>query len=419
MAGAARGRVRLIVVDTNLLDVDMHNFNFARGVARDGRRFGLAPRIVVPKRAPASLVQALHARAVLSFSAADTLMQDRLSWRIAETVDGGALLAADLAALDGSAAIADSVVLLPTASSREILALALALERIAPPRAIVMGFHSLRTGDPDRRPTNQVLGLLRYAMNRLRRVFPPERILVHATTGLLAKDMADLLRHQVRVCPHPIWYDLAAPVLDAEAPPPDGRTTFAVLGGNRLDKGSDMVAGIAREGVGLADRARLLVQLLPRLREPAGTSIADALAGNPLVAIRRGVMPESAMLHHCATADAVLLPYDPAEYRDRASGIFAMAVAMGRPVIAPAGTWMAERLQAGEATGIVVQVHAAFAYVAAMRRFLVEPARFQAAAAQRAAPWRARESGLRYLEAMVRDLDRAGLWTGPQMSSSG
>ena len=62
MAGATGGPVRLVVVDTNLLDIDMHNYNFARGVARDAGKLGLAPAILAPRRAPPALVLTLGAR---------------------------------------------------------------------------------------------------------------------------------------------------------------------------------------------------------------------------------------------------------------------------------------------------------------------------------------------------------------------
>lgn len=418
---AGQPPLRVVVVDTNLLDVDMHNFNFARGLWRDGPGVGLDPQILMPVRAPDEIADAVAGHRVLSFSAAETLMDDGLSWRIAETIDGGARLADDLAALRGAAALADAVVLLPTASSREMMALALAIERTGPPRAIVLGFHSLRTGDPDRRPTNQVLGLLRYAMNRLRQVFPAERILANATTGLLARDLAEVLRHPFRIYPHPIWYDLTAAEPSRGLPPADGRTTIAVLGGTRADKGGALLAEIAGHAAPLADRMRLLVQLMPRTREKGGVAIGEGIRPGPLVAVYRGVMPEATLLHCVRTVDAVLLPYEPGEYRDRASGIFALAVAMGRPVIVPADTWMAERLQAGEATGLVVSQHTARGYAQAMARLLVDPGQFLRAAASRAEGWRMRENGVRYLEAMIRDLDRAGIVSARagQMASSG
>lgn len=41
------------------------------------------------------------------------------------------------------------------------------------------------------------------------------------------------------------------------------------------------------------------------------------------------------------SADIVLLPYDAEAYRRRSSGILVQALAMGRPVVVPAGTWLA------------------------------------------------------------------------------
>lgn len=419
MTMVGRPPVRLVVVDSSLLDIDMHNFNFARGVVRDGPKLGLAPRMVIPRRAAGRLAETIDASAVLSMSVDDLLMQDGLSWRIADAIDGGAMLADDLAALDGPDAIGGAVVVLPTATAREMLGLALAIERGHRPLAVVLGFHELKTGDAEQRSTNQALGLLRYATNRLRRVFPAEQILVSATTGALAKRLAEILNHTARLWPHPMWYDLALPAPDPAGPAADGRTTIAVLGGTRRDKGGELLVDIARHAQPLAGRARLLVQLMPRSRGREGNPIAEGLADDPLVVVRRGTMPESVLLHHCGTADAILLPYEPEEYRERASGIFALAVALGRPVIVPDGTWMAERLREGEATGLIVAVHAAFAYARAMARIVDDRARFLEAAALRAASWRARENGVQYLAAMIRVLSEVGFWPAGHIGSSG
>ncbi len=46
-------------------------------------------------------------------------------------------------------------------------------------------------------------------------------------------------------------------------------------------------------------------------------------------------------------ADLILLPYDVASYRRRSSGILVQALACGRPVVVPAGTWLSEVSPAG------------------------------------------------------------------------
>lgn len=46
-----------------------------------------------------------------------------------------------------------------------------------------------------------------------------------------------------------------------------------------------------------------------------------------------------------SASDLILLPYDAAAYRNRSSGIFAEAIALGIPVIVPDGTWMSSQMR--------------------------------------------------------------------------
>ena len=401
--------MRVVVIDSNLMTLDMHNCNFARGLMRDASRFGLQVRVVIPQAAARDVVALLGARAALTLSLNDTIMPDRWSWRIAEAMDGGTVLAGDLAGLDGDAALEGAVVWVPTAGPREMLGLALAIRRTGPPAAILLGFHHLRHEDEDPVAVNQVTGLHRYAFNRLQERIPAERIIVTATTGALAAAMAQLLGHSAAVYPHPIWYDLADPQPDPMGPPADGRLTFAVLGSTRPDKGTSILPGIADHAADLADRARLLVQVMPRYRRRGQPDLDTLLEGRRLVVLRRGALPESALLQYVEDAAAVLLPYDPAEYGNRASGIFAYAAAFGRPVIVPAGTWMAEQVERRRAAGAVVAIHAPFAYAAAMRRVLANLGDLTAAAGRLAPAWRQQESGPAHIAQALSDLRQCGI----------
>jgi hypothetical protein len=53
--------------------------------------------------------------------------------------------------------------------------------------------------------------------------------------------------------------------------------------------------------------------------------------------VRRNVLTANEYLARLAEADLLLLPYDPAVYRTRGSGVFSDARAIGVPVIAPVG----------------------------------------------------------------------------------
>jgi glycosyltransferase involved in cell wall biosynthesis len=54
-------------------------------------------------------------------------------------------------------------------------------------------------------------------------------------------------------------------------------------------------------------------------------------------------------------SDCLLIPYRKNEYYSRSSGIFAEAVAAGKPVITTADTWMGSQIQEGKGSGILIR----------------------------------------------------------------
>jgi glycosyltransferase involved in cell wall biosynthesis len=60
--------------------------------------------------------------------------------------------------------------------------------------------------------------------------------------------------------------------------------------------------------------------------------------------------------HHLLhRVDAVVLPYDPGHYKDRASAVFIQAAQAEKPVVVADGTWMASELRRGRAGGVTFQ----------------------------------------------------------------
>lgn len=60
----------------------------------------------------------------------------------------------------------------------------------------------------------------------------------------------------------------------------------------------------------------------------------------------------SALIARCS---AVILPYDPIEYLERASMLFAQAVINQKPIITTSGTWMANEILNRNASGLIYQ----------------------------------------------------------------
>ena len=57
-----------------------------------------------------------------------------------------------------------------------------------------------------------------------------------------------------------------------------------------------------------------------------------------------GPYDEEKYLQHMVTADIILIPYHTNQYANRSSSILVEAMALGKPVIVPAGTWMASQV---------------------------------------------------------------------------
>jgi hypothetical protein len=77
------------------------------------------------------------------------------------------------------------------------------------------------------------------------------------------------------------------------------------------------------------------------------------------------------------SADAVVIPYEPADYRVRTSAVFCESVAAGKAVLAPAGTWMHEQMTAMEGGGIAFAPYEAPALAAAISEVAASPDRYR------------------------------------------
>lgn len=138
-----------------------------------------------------------------------------------------------------------------------------------------------------------------------------------------------------------------------EAGPPSHGPTIGLLGMPRDEKGSgvwvDLISKVAqrRAGVGFTVHARSSGQ---------AASFAQSLAPLPpstKVTIWPAPISRADYVTSLRSCDLVVLPYEPQAYAMRASGIFADALAMARPVVAPDRTWLSDRLAEGWGAGEV------------------------------------------------------------------
>ena len=181
------------------------------------------------------------------------------------------------------------------------------------------------------------------------RAYPEcDKVRFHTDTCELAADYAALTGFAFGVLPIPFRADLIPP-----APPRSSTNPLRILflGDLREEKGFMKLPALVRGMRG--ERVQFVVPgaLHPEERDPAMLAALAVLETYPTERVERphrdGFVPAEDYYRLLASADVVLCPYDAKAYRSRSSGVFAEAVAAGKPTVVPAETWMASEQWSG------------------------------------------------------------------------
>lgn len=399
---------RLIIADPGLRTALGHHLGYTLAVAEAARRRGIAPVVLASARFGGGLPEGIdcrpsfasayqsaggggRARALL-FGAASYLPGPLAGWvapplralrrRLHRTGADwfGAELAAALAGLGDTRA---DLVLLHSVSASNLVGLETA---VAGRLALVLRRTPAEMDRDDAGPL-PVAVLLNRLAGRL-----GGRLWLAADTVPLAGLWAAALGHPVAVAPLPV---VAPPVRTA---PPGAPPHLVFAGGARAEKGYGLLPGLV---AALAGQARFTIHSGPigaaddplvqrahrRLRAAAGPGLT--LLEHPL--------PPDDYLALLRAADLLLLPYDPAAYGPRSSGILAEARAMGVPAVVPAGRWMEQA--AGPEPALVFATPAGFA--PCVRAALARLPVLLAGYAEAAPAWRAQHSPAALLAAIL------------------
>lgn len=193
----------------------------------------------------------------------------------------------------------------------------------------------------------------------------------------------------------------------------DGVLKVAYLGDARLEKNfhwiPDAVGAVLREPR-LAERVRFTLQCNFNVEggELHQLAAKQRLAQFPSRIVTLFDRPLSNEEYYglLADADVVLLPYSPANYKARSSGILVEAMAAGKPVITTRGSWMESMMAPG--AGAVVDGPSAFGL--ALVDVLLDIERHAAAALAEAPRMLEWSSGANFIRTLGRHLpDTSGL----------
>ncbi|MBM3979150.1 MAG: glycosyltransferase [Planctomycetes bacterium] len=221
-----------------------------------------------------------------------------------------------------------------------------------------------------------------------RALAPSPRVRFYTDTPELAADYAALAGFNFEVLPIPFRAELIPP-----APPPSDPVRVLFLGDLRDEKGFTKLPPLVRA----LSTERCVQFVIPgalhsqEQSQPMQAALAD-LEAHPAELVARphasGFIPAEDYYRLLAGADVVLCPYDVGAYRARSSGVFAEALAAGKPTVVPAGTWMAREQPPGAGETYTD----ASELLRALGRVCRDIARYRATADRARAGWRARHS---------------------------
>jgi hypothetical protein len=294
----------------------------------------------------------------------------------------------------------EDLVVVPYATDVELLGLAQWAERLAAAgsalpflAAIIHRPDFAWTWDAAKHALVGDPSFLGYACERLARAAGPQGHVVLTTTEMLARALNQMAGVGAVPGCASAYYDVLDDALPRTLPSPSGGGRFdvAVLGQTRPEKGSTILAAIVRTYLARRPEARLAIQL----SNHAATARIDnraEIADDPRITWHVGSLDSATYAGTMAAAGSVLIPFVPERYIMRISGIFSDALALGRPVVVPPGTWMERMLVAGYGAGVVAEEPSVEGYTLALERVGLDGDRIGTLARDRAAAWRRDQS---------------------------
>lgn len=334
MAAARRAGVPLKVYGARTMEPEVSSLTGAKGVHE------LTPRIVSRFGLPGRFTKTPepHCQPMINFMAWSEAFREACT-AVADDDIGG-----------------DDLLVVPFASINEVHGAALWLDTLhagARP-AVLFNFHEPHYAWAVGEDRDRVRGdftLSRYAGFRLRALLPAHKILVTAAEPRLCRLLEQALGVRCHLAPMLMNYD----AFGHDAAPVDGRAKtpiLAVMGDFRGEKGSGRIVQIFLAVHARVRAWRFSLQVRHQeeavlIREEMSRTAPDAD-----VDIEFGALSRDLYYSRLQQSNLLLLPYSRDRYALRTSGVFAEAVACGRPVVVPAKTWMADCLQSGAGAGV-------------------------------------------------------------------
>jgi hypothetical protein len=367
--------MKFVLVDSSLVDFAGHHYEYAQHVLDAASRAGFEPHLVANRHFTPILARwptqpaykygywfhqgaPAWQRSVYAKAAGSRSQRDPghgLLWKLGKLPQSGAARAFIAASRrrhfvrDTRDAIArlgvgqGDLIFLPSLSPNELIALERFLRTSA--RTGSAQWHVVLRRDV---PAGRTWPLVRHAVRRLVEVRCPARVHFWTDSDALssAYERATGCRFGTLPIPHACQADARRQG--------GGACQVVYLGDARSEKGFHHLPRIVRELTSDdGRRGRFTFRFQSYTSMPVAESQVVAarielekLAPRGVVLIDVALVP-TAYRRLLAESHVTLLPYEPAAYASRSSGVFADSLAAGVRVVVPEGTWMARQLPRG------------------------------------------------------------------------
>jgi hypothetical protein len=390
-------RRRLVVIGLRLPNRSAHFYNELLGYRAAADSLELTIRILVLRSAEPSLAAALSAELVddalppFKHITADEFLNQLIAF-----IHATANLASLWTAIEFDEITSEDMVLFPVAHPVVVASVGAWLAHRAPERrpSVFFRFTGNEIFERASGRTNYAAMLFRLACSELRRWPGQERVFLLTDTLPLARSLARYSCRRAFPMPLPKHWISTANKNLATHTQPIVRVHINGWSGRLVKELGDIVRRVSAAAPGVTFVVNPTM-LPPETRASIESEFAS------LVQVLPHELTADDYFAQLSRCTVVLLAYEPQAYTSGSSGVFVEAAGLGKPVVVPGGTWMAQQIEAGFAVGMTFEESSADSVTKALLPVLKNVDRLGASARDVAARMRTENSCQRYVEKMM------------------
>ncbi|EGP09994.1 hypothetical protein CSIRO_0428 [Bradyrhizobiaceae bacterium SG-6C] len=388
---------RVFIVDFDLVGYPGHFFNQVFGFQEAARDRGIATRIYISGKADPAIARELDAQAILPVV---PWLNGSVGSGLASLADAHHALTPLWNDLDAERISERDILVITSSRPQAIYGIAqwLRTRPAAGRPAVFFRFLGPDFYDFGAKTFGKAAWIYRFVSRVLHKSPGAERIFFTLNNARALAHLEALSLRKAFYLPVPKYYGA---VSSAEVRPA-GPLAIYIYVNVRSGEISDRIVDLIGSILSRHHDVRFLVRFS---KDAPGEGNVRRRAAEALANGRLEIVPSEQdhadYLATIARSDALLLPYGPVEYRGIVSGVFCETVAMGKIAIIPAGTWMADHVEEGRASGVLFAINSVSGMVAAVEKVAHERDRLQALAYSCAHPFREENSCASNLDGMI------------------